>query len=36
MLAQNRPSAAITGQVAEVRETLSDTSGGSSDSEAND
>src|SRR6202012_6046547 len=36
MLAQNRPSSAITGQVAEVRETLSDTSGGSSDNEAKD
>src|SRR6201986_3651750 len=36
MLAQNWPSSAMAGQVAEDRETLSDTSGGSSDSEAND
>jgi hypothetical protein len=36
MLAQNLPSSAMTGQVAEDRDTLSDTSGGLSDSEAND
>jgi hypothetical protein len=36
MLAQKRPSAAIAGQVVEVSETLSDTSGGASDSAAND
>src|ERR1700761_2254794 len=36
MLAQNWPSSAITGQVDEDRDTLSDTNGGSSDSEAKD